>query len=181
MAVPTKDEALATLREGDERLRELFDMLTLEQFAAPATIGGGDWSAADLAAHIGTWEELALEALEAWRAGRKPRVEQEVFGVDGGIDRFNDEAVARKRAADPAGVRRQAGATHADLVKAIETMPEDQWRSKVPYEADKRTDLAALLGSIIGAPQRPFGHAFAHLPDLTAYVASVSAQAPPAG
>ncbi len=27
-----------------------------------------------------------------------------------------------------------------------------------------------LLGSVMGAPKRPFGHAFAHLPDLEAFV-----------
>jgi hypothetical protein len=172
MAVPTKEEALATLREGNERVRALFDALSADQFIAPATIGGGDWSAADLMGHLKTWEELALEALDALKAGRRPRVEQDVFGIDGGIDRFNAEAVARNRAADPAELRRQAETVHTDLLEAIGSTPDDQWRSKVQYETDKRTDLAALLGSILGAPKRPFGHAFAHLPDLTAYVAA---------
>jgi len=31
-----------------------------------------------------------------------------------------------------------------------------------------------MLGSITGAPDRPFGHAWAHLADLEAYVAAAA-------
>ena len=52
-------------------------------------------------------------------------------------------------------------------------MTDDEWTARVPYDAERRRTLAGLLGSIAGAPQRPFGHAFAHIPDLEAFVSSL--------
>jgi hypothetical protein len=172
MAQPTRQEALATLADGQARVDQLLSGLTEEELATPATIGGGEWSAADLLGHLAFWEELALEALTSWRAGRKPRVE-ELFARLDTIDRVNQEDYERKRSWSAERLRTEASRGHGDLVAQIEAMGEEEWRSKAPYPTERRQRLGVMLGSVTGAPQRPFGHAFAHLPDLEAYVRSL--------
>ena len=72
-----------------------------------------------------------------------------------------DDVIARARAA------------HAAVTAAIESMSDDEWNAKVPYEADRLDRTSRLLGGILGAHKHPFGHAFAHIPDLEAYVSSL--------
>jgi len=140
--------------------------------ARAATIGWGDWSALDLLGHLGVWEELALEALAEWRDGRVPFIEQ-VFRGSQTIDELNDERITALRRRTPEDVRAWASLTHRALVAAIETMSDDEWASKAPYPAEQRQRLGVLLGSVLGASKRPFGHAFAHLPDLRAFVSEI--------
>ncbi len=171
----TRAEAVRTLEEGQRAVDALVARLTEDELARPAVIGGGDWSAKDLIGHLTSWEEIALDALAEWRRGERPSIE-DVFRSDG-TDRLNDETIARKAPLPLAGVRAAAEATHLTLVGEIEAMDDSEWKAKASYPTERRTKLSALLGSVLGAPQRPFGHAFAHLPDLEAYVASVRANA----
>jgi hypothetical protein len=171
VAPPTRQDALATLRDGHDRLASLLDRLSGEELRRPGTIGGGDWSAIDLVDHLALWEQLALQSLSEWREGRRPMIE-DVFGQEGAVDRLNDANVGRNRQHAPAIVRAEADSTHLTLVEAVQSMSDEEWTSKAPYPTQRRDRLASLLGSVLGAPKRPFGHAFAHLPDLEAYVES---------
>lgn len=172
MARVDRIQAISTLEEGHLQLRRLLSGLTDEQLATPATIGGGEWSAADLAGHVAHWEEIALAALEDRRAGRRPSVE-DVFERDA-IDEVNAADIEFRRRRPPRQVVTDADDAHRRLIEALEGIGPDEWTARATYETRRRTTLDALLGSVLGAPQRPFGHAFAHLPDLAAYVASLA-------
>lgn len=169
MALPTRQEAIGTLEEGRVAIDALVARLAGGEIVRAGTIGGGDWSALELIGHLGVWEELALEALAEWRDERVPFVE-EVFRGSQTVDELNDERVAALRERAAGDVRAWATQTHRALVAEIEAMSDDEWTSKAPYPAGQRDRLAMLLGSVLGASKRPFGHAFAHLPDLQAYV-----------
>jgi hypothetical protein len=173
MSRTSRDEAVATLQEGHGRVTELLDQLSEDDAIRPATIGGGDWSAKDLRAHLTTWEEAALQALAQWREGQRPTIEVEAFASDEGVDRFNAATVEAKAKLPLADVRAEAERVHAALVHEIEAMTDQDWSARAPYETERRRHLVELLGSILGAPKRPFGHAFAHLPDLEDFVSSV--------
>ncbi|MGZ4104026.1 MAG: DinB family protein [Actinomycetota bacterium] len=174
MPTPSRDEALATLEEGHRLLEALFARLDDEQFVAPKTIGGGDWSAKDLLGHIAFWEELALEALADLRAGATPRIEAIFARAAEGIDEINAGNQQRTAMRSLEEAKARAAAAREALVTAIGSMSDDEWGSKVPYETERRETTAALLASILGAPKRPFGHAFAHIPDLEAYVSQLT-------
>ena len=116
MAPPKREDALATLRKGHERLASMLDRLSSEELRQPRTIGGGDWSAIDLVDHLALWEQLALQSLSEWRDGRRPMIE-DVFGQEGGVDRLNDANVGRNRQHPPAIVRAEADSTHQSLVE----------------------------------------------------------------
>ncbi|MFN2589702.1 MAG: DinB family protein [Actinomycetota bacterium] len=172
MPVIGRDEAIRTLDEGNRQVRDLAGQLSDDQLTRPASIGGGDWSARDLLGHLTTWEEVALEALQEWRDGNRPRVETEIFGTDEGVDTFNAQTVEAKRQRSAEEIRDAAERVHEALRREIESMSDGEWRARAPYATERRRTLAELLGSVLGAPRRPFGHAFAHLDDLRAYVDS---------
>jgi hypothetical protein len=173
MPQPTRDEAIATLEEGYRAYTGLMANVGDEAMTSPATIGGGDWSAKDLLGHLTWWEEIALATLEEWRSGRRPWIE-EVFrsGGDAG-DRVNAEDLDRKAPMTVADVRALAADVHGTLIAKLAAIADQRWRERAPYPAEQRTRLGVLLGSVLGAPKRPFGHAWAHLPDLEAFVATL--------
>jgi hypothetical protein len=176
---PSRHEAVSTLREGQKRLDELLARLSDEDLVKPATIGGGDWSAKDLIGHVAAWEEQALISLTEWRRGEMPAVERPGGPMSGsdGVDAFNARAVDEKRGVSLQGVVEHARATHQDLLEAIDGLSDEEWLAKAPYQGTDGRDrlLATLLGFLTAAPERLFGHVFAHLPDLEAYVRSVGA------
>jgi hypothetical protein len=168
----SREEALSTLEEGRARVDGLLGVLSDEDFERPRTIGGGEWSARDLVWHLAQWEELAQQAADDWRAGREPAIE-DVFRNDR-VDEVNAENDARSRDLTAAEVRDRAVRAHAAIVQTIVTMSDEEWSQKAPYAAARRRTLGMLLASILGAPQRGFGHAFAHIPDLQGYVATLT-------
>jgi hypothetical protein len=179
LAPPPRREALATLREGQDRLTELFGRLSDDAMTRPATIGGGDWSVKDLMGHVAAWEELALISLDEWRRHEMPWVERPEGPMSGTdqVDAYNARVVEEKGARDLRTIRRGAEASHQQLVAAIEAMADEEWLATAPYstQVSRIRTLADLLGTLTAAPKRPFGHAFAHLPDLEAYVRSLDA------
>jgi len=175
VALPTRDRAVDVLEEGRAAVGGLYDSLTDDQAARPATIGGGDWSAKDLVAHLETWEAIALQTIEEWRDGVVPSIEEAFAKGPEGIDALNAEWHEAKLALTPSEVRTQASQTHRQLLEEIRHMDDAEWTTKAFYETAQRQRLGQVLAAVLGAPKRPFGHAFAHLPDLRAYVESLEA------
>jgi len=167
-----RHEALRTIEEGWTDLDALFGRLSDRAFAKPASIGGGEWSAQDLLGHIATWEAIALAALGDWREGKRPWIE-DVFAADGGIDELNAKTVTEKRDLSLEAIRSDSERIHWRLAEELIRLSDGEWTARAPYETERRQRLGELLGSIMGAPKRPFGHAFAHVPDLEAYVTSL--------
>jgi hypothetical protein len=170
MASITREEALATLEDGQAQVEVLVAQLSDEEAARPATMGGGDWSAKDLMGHIARWNEIAIEALGSWREGERPGIE-DVWGD--GVDKLNAENYGRSKADSPERARSRLRRSHDALVGAIRDMDNAEWHSKAPYQTERRSWLGMMLGSITGAPKRAYGHAFAHLPDLEKYASEL--------
>jgi hypothetical protein len=170
MASITRDEALATLEDGQAQVDALVAQLSAEEAECPSTIGGGDWSAKDLMGHLARWNEIAYEALGSWRKRERPEVE-DVWGD--GVDKLNAENYERSKADSTPGAHERLRRSHAALVGAIRAMDNAEWHAKAPYQTERRSWLGMMLGSITGAPRRAFGHAFAHLPDLERYVSEL--------
>jgi DinB superfamily len=174
MAIPSAPGALATLEEGHSEIESLLARLSDDELIRPARIGGGEWSAKDLLGHLAFWEELALETVAAWPTDQQPSVLAIFGGGSAAVDAANarnQEITARQSLAE---VRERAGVTHARLLEAIRRLSAAEWRARPAFPTPRPKDtLAGSLGSVLGAPRRPFGHAFAHLDDLRTYVESV--------
>jgi hypothetical protein len=167
--MPTRAEAIALLKEGQAKLDALFARLSGEAMERPKAIGGGDWSAKDLLGHVAFWEELAVDLIAAQRAGTPPRVAA-IFGGDGAVDRANAEDQARNATLPLAAVRERAATAHRQLLEGIRSLTDEEWTAQPSFETPRPRPLSEALGGVTGAQDRPFGHAWAHLEELEAYV-----------
>jgi hypothetical protein len=164
MAVVTREEALAVLEAGQAELDTLFDQLSETELDEPATIGGGDWAAKDLMGHVAFWEELALQTVDAFRGGLTPRVAQS------DTDELNAQNQAEQAAHSATELRARAASAHAALLAALRGLSAADWHAPLPWSDARADTLGEMLGSVLGAPDQPFGHVYAHLDDLRAYV-----------
>lgn len=168
----TRDDAVRLLEEQHAELAALFAQLDEDAFVRRGTIGGGDWSAKDLAAHMGTWEAFAVEAMDAFGRGERPAFEDR-FTDPGGGDRVNDEGVRRFLDTPASDVLGRFDDLHRRVVSAIGATSDEGWTADYPYDPEDRT-LGDRVGSLLGSEAGGFTHASAHLPDLRAYVAAIT-------
>ena len=164
----TRDDAVRLLEEQHAELAALFAELDEDAFVRRGTIGGSDWSAKDLAAHMGVWEAFAVEAMDAFGRGERPAFEDR-FTDPGGGDRVNDEGVRRFLDTPASDVLGRFDHLHRRVVSAIGATSDEAWTADYPYDPDDRT-LGDRVGSLLGSEAGGFTHASAHLPDLRAYV-----------
>ena len=167
----TRDEAIRLLEDQHADVANLFGELGPEAFASRGTIGGGEWSAKDLAAHLGSWEAFALEVLEAFGRGERPAIEDE-FAVAGATDRLNAREEQRFLDAPPDEVMARFEDLHERIVDRAAAMSDQEWSAPYPFDPDDET-IGDRVGSLLGSDAGRFRHASAHLPDLRAYVASI--------
>jgi Mycothiol maleylpyruvate isomerase N-terminal domain len=168
--VPTHDEAVRLLEEQHADLAALFAELDTESFVRRGTMGGGDWSAKDLAAHMGLWEEFALATIDEFGRGERPTIERMYESHTG--DQLNEQGVERFVHAPAPDVLARFDDLHRRLVSAIDSMSENEWAAEYPFDPDDRT-LGDRIGSLLGSERGAFMHASAHLPDLRAYVDAI--------
>lgn len=97
----------------------------------------GDWSIKDILAHVTTWEEESLKHLPTVLAGeRTPR-----YSVTyGGIDAFNEQMTAQKRALPLAKVLEQFDAVHQRLLEYVAGAPEELFTRETRFRRRLRYD-----------------------------------------
>jgi hypothetical protein len=162
--LPTRARAIRILEQDRARTTELLERLPRRAVTTPG-LGGGEWSPKDLIGHLASWEEYALDALDAWERGERAPID-ELFFV--GTNRINRQNVERKASWSVAKVRREADRTHAGLVEALRDLTDARWRK--PATPRGRKPLGRRLGGILGGPAGPFRHDAAHHPSLAAFV-----------
>jgi DinB family protein len=160
----TPDEAIDILQRGHSAIAALLRDVPGDDLVRPGTIGGGEWSAKDLIAHMTTWEEIALRTLDEWERGERPWIEE----TDSDADRINAERHAEKAGRSAERVSADGERIHAELVGRLRVLSETQWAAPAPYVGGRRS-LGELLGAVLGAPAGPFDHAAAHLPDVESF------------
>jgi hypothetical protein len=166
--VISRDDALRLLEEQHAELAALFAELDEDAFVRRGTIGGGDWSAKDLAAHMGIWEAFAIDAMDAVGRGERPAFEDR-FTDPGGGDRVNDEGVRRFLDTPASDVLARFEDLHRRVIAAIGSTSDEAWTADYPFDPDDET-LGDRIGSLLGSDDGGFTHDSAHLPDLRAYV-----------
>jgi hypothetical protein len=162
----TRDEALATLERGNREIARQLARLEPAHHLVTG-IGGGDWSPKDLVAHLALWHEIALRTIDEARSGSTPWIVG-VFASAGPGP--NDEELARRAPWPPERARAAYREAWAGTVSALGELTEDEWSAPVPGWEEGRAGLGGLLGVVLGTEGLPFGHAFAHLDELTVFV-----------
>ena len=89
----SRRRAIRILEDGHAAVNALLDRLPPRALSRPG-LGGGDWSPKDLVGHLESWEEYAIEALDAWAVGKGVPIDEELWSK--GTSKVNVEAVARK-------------------------------------------------------------------------------------
>ena len=156
------------MRIVDEGMREVFalyDRLPPRARTTPG-LGGGEWAPRDLLGHLESWQEYALEALDAWDEDHGPAIDAVIWSTS--TSRLNADAVAAKASRRAADQRRRAEATHERLLERLDAFGDARWRR--PGTSRGRTPAGARLGDLLGGTPGPFAHAQAHLPQLRAYL-----------
>jgi hypothetical protein len=161
----TRAQAIEILEHGYALVRDLVARLPADAKTRPG-ISGGEWSAKDLIGHLASWEEHALEALEAWGNDEGSPIDKALYGR--GTSAVNAEGVAAKANLGLSQVVHEADATHAELIAAVRAMSDERWQR--PATSRGRKPLGHRLGGILGGPAGHFRHAEAHLKGLTAFV-----------
>jgi len=156
----TREEALAVLAAGQAELDAQFARLNEADLAVPGTLGGGDWAPKDLMGHIALWEELALQTVDAWRAGVAPA------SAEKDTDELNAENQAAQAATSVPELRARAASAHAAVLAVVHSLSDADWNAPLSWPNAQPITLGERLGSVLAAPGRPFGHAYAHLDDL---------------
>src|SRR3954466_10308993 len=120
------NDATRLAREDRDRTNALLASIDPSAFETGG-LGGGTWSPKDLVGHLETWEENALEALDAWDRGERAPVAAKLQAL--GTDGFNAREVERKAATPSDTVRTSAAATHARMLERFAAIDEDRWSS----------------------------------------------------
>jgi hypothetical protein len=162
--VPGRDEAIRLAHEDRARTNALLAAIDPAAFET-AGLGGGTWSPKDLVGHLETWEENALDAIDAWDRGDRSPVAAKLQAL--GTDGFNAQEVDRKAATPGEAVRTSAAATHARMLERFAALSDDGW-SAAPVAGDEKT-AAEQLGGILGGDLGLFRHDPDHWPDLEAF------------
>jgi hypothetical protein len=168
--VLSRSEAMATLGLGHRQCADLLARLSGQELSRPRTIGNGAWSAKDLVSHFTFWEELAVRTVEDCRAARRPFVEGIFDGGSEALDAANEDHYNRTAHLPAEEVLRSSEAVHLQLLRMVAAMGYDEWNGPLVYDSPHKPTLGELLGSVLGAPGRPFKHAESHLSDLQQYV-----------
>ena len=114
-----KTELLERVRASHAKLTAALEGLTDEH--ATRTGLNPQWSVKDALAHIVAWEREGTEAITQIQRGtyeRKP-FNQET------IDKFNAEAVERRREKSMGEIREEFDGVHATFVRLLETLPDE--------------------------------------------------------
>ena len=164
--VPGKSDAIRLAREDRERTNALLASIDPAAFETTG-LGGGTWSPKDLVGHLETWEENALEALDAWDRGERAPIGEQLQAL--GTDEYNRRQVERKAAATADTTRTSAASTHARMLERFEAISDERWASS-PIPDDDAT-VGARLGGTLGGDLGPFRHHPDHWSDLEAFAA----------
>jgi len=165
--VPTRTEAIRILERDRRTNLGLLERLPARGLTTRG-LGGGDWSPKDLIGHLESWEQHALDALEAWARGEP--APSDVALRSAGLNALNRAEVERKSRWSAAKSMERATDTHQRIVAAIRSLPDERWLAPATRRA--RRPLGRSIGGILGGPSGPFRHDAAHHPDLLEFVAA---------
>src|SRR3954453_13496815 len=143
---PRRIDAIRLAREDRDRTNALLASIDPSAFETGG-LGGGTWSPKDLVGHLETWEENALDSLDAWDRGEPAPIAAELQAV--GTDAFNRREVERKAATPSDAMRTSAAGARARRLEPFAALPDDRWSSP-PVAGDDSTVGASLGGTLRG-------------------------------
>lgn len=130
-----RNDLLKRLEKAWTAFKESYAGLPDPQLTEPGVTGG--WSVRDIIAHVTTWEEEALKHLPVILQGETP---PRYSVTHGGINAFNAKMTEQKKALPLFEVLRQQDDRHRQLIRLIESLPEDQLSGRARFRHRLRLD-----------------------------------------
>jgi hypothetical protein len=130
-----RTQLLARLEKAWRDFHESFAGLSDSQMMKSGVTG--DWSVRDMLAHVTTWEREALKHLPTILKGGKP---PRYSVTHGGINGFNRIMTEQKRDLTLTDVRRELDDVHRQLIRFVESVPEEQFQTETPFRRRLRLD-----------------------------------------
>jgi len=160
--VPGRLDAIRLLREDRAHTTKLLRRLSPDLFVETG-LGGGAWSPKDLVGHLETWEQHALDALEAIDRGEPAPITQQQLDTDA----LNLREVERKAGLSAEVIARSAATTHGRLLAGLEALPDERWNA--PEDVGAERTVGDRLGTILGGSRGHFRHDPDHWDDLETF------------
>jgi len=130
-----RQQLLKRLERAWQYFQDSHTGLSREELLEPGVTG--EWSARDILAHVTTWEEEALKHLPLTLRGETPPRYSTKYG---GIDAFNAQMTERKKGLSLAEVMHQMEDVHRQLIRFLESVPENQFRTETRFRHRLRLD-----------------------------------------
>lgn len=119
--MPTKQEIIAAIQEGIERVEQTFGKLSDEQLDAQVHEGDGGWTGRQILAHLagrsGT-HQMIFQMAEA-----PPPQSSELGGFD--VNHWNQKIVDERAGSSKDDLLAEFRETHEQLLQRVEALPDD--------------------------------------------------------
>ncbi|MEO8394417.1 MAG: DinB family protein [Chloroflexota bacterium] len=175
LATISRDKALRELAIEYMAVRAMLDELTDEEMTRPNTIeyglySGQELSFKDLLAHLTTYEVLTLEAIDAWKRGKKhPSIDEMRSPPD--QYRIHHAGIEDRRHLSLEDMVDQSISTQSTLTATLTQLSDRDWHTSAPFATATPLNLGGVIEIILVAPPRPpYRHLPVHIPDTTAYI-----------
>jgi DinB superfamily len=175
LATINRETALSQLDIEHDAVRELIEMLTEEEMIRPDTIKYGLYwdqhlSFKDLMAHLLTYEDLSVGAIEAWQSGERHRAIDEMQSKLSSR-RIHYSGIEDRRGMLLSELLEEWERTQANLMNNLRSLSDKDWHCTAPFPTPIPLDLGGVLEIVLVAPPRPpYRHLPVHIPDVHAYI-----------
>ncbi|HEV8564849.1 MAG TPA: hypothetical protein VGR41_08025 [Actinomycetota bacterium] len=115
------------------------------------------------------WHEIALRTVGESREGEPPWIVV-VFTQPGPGP--NDDELAARAGWSVDRAREAYAGFYVDIGVALRGLSLDEWDLPVDGWTEEPATLGGLLGVVLGKDDLPFGHAYAHIPELAVFAAT---------
>lgn len=153
-------EILEELDENRERL-----LIAIEQLPDEALLergAMGDWSVADILAHIAAWESEMVTGLMRIKQGKKPAKMLEAFED---VDGYNARRYEENKERDIERVFDDLQGVRVQLEQWLEEFSEKELSDPQRYSWSQGLTLAHII------KENSYGHDAEHLPDIETFAA----------
>jgi len=130
-----REQLLDKIDRAWSKFNAAWEGLSEADMTAPGVVG--EWSVKDVLAHVTTWEEEALKYLPLIAQGQRPPRYKDLYG---GLDSFNEQMAARKKALPLNVVIDQLQTTHRQLLDYLAAEPEEYLTRETPFRRRVRLD-----------------------------------------
>lgn len=150
-----REEILDKLDSSREQILTLLEPLSDEALLQPGALG--DWSIADLLAHMTAWESELVTALMKIDQGKKP---SRYLSASKEVDAYNARRVDENRGRDLARIFSDYHQVRLKLEDWLESFSEKVLNDKKRFQWAKNRPLVDFIA------EASYQHEYKHLPDI---------------